>query len=62
MKVSRKHIDKFFEPKRLAMAGASRNPKKFGYGVFKELQKKGYEVLLKKERGCMQPRPEMNQV
>lgn len=45
MQVSRKHIDKFFEPKRLAVAGASRNPKKFGHGIFKELLNKGYEVL-----------------
>jgi predicted CoA-binding protein len=45
MKVTRKEIEKFFEPKKLAIAGASRNPKKFGHGIFKELLSKGYEVV-----------------
>ena len=37
-------IEKFLEPKKLALAGASRNPKKFGGTVLKELTGKGYEV------------------
>jgi len=45
MKTTRKDIEKFFEPKKLAIAGASRNPKKFGHGIFKELLDKGYEVI-----------------
>jgi predicted CoA-binding protein len=45
MKTTRKNIEKFFEPRKLAIAGASRNPKKFGYGIFKELLDKGYEVI-----------------
>ena len=45
MKIAKKDIEKFFEPKKLAIAGASRNPKKFGYGIFKELLSKGYEVI-----------------
>jgi predicted CoA-binding protein len=45
MKVTKKDIEKFFEPGKLAVAGVSRNPKKFGYGVFKELLNKGYKVI-----------------
>ena len=45
MKIAKKDIEKFFEPKKLAIAGASRNPKKFGHGIFKELLTKGYEVI-----------------
>ena len=37
-------IQKFLEPKKLAIAGVSRNPKKFGGAVFKELKEKGYEL------------------
>jgi len=42
--VTKKDIEKFLEPKKLAIAGVSRNPKKFGYMVYLELKKKGYEV------------------
>ena len=45
MKVTRQQIDDFLKEKRIAMAGVSRDPKKFGYQVFKELQNKGYHVL-----------------
>jgi len=45
MKITKKDIDIFLQPKKLAIAGASRNPKKFGYGIFKELLKNGYEVI-----------------
>ena len=37
-------IKKFLEPKKIAIAGASANPKKFGYAVFKELRQKEYDV------------------
>jgi predicted CoA-binding protein len=45
MKVRRQQIDDFFKGKQIAIAGVSRNPKKFGYTVFKELSSKGYEIL-----------------
>ncbi len=37
-------IQKFLEPKKLAVAGASRDPKKFGGTIFKELKEKGFEL------------------
>jgi len=37
-------IQDFLEPKKLAIAGASRNPKKFGGTVVTELKKRGYEL------------------
>ncbi|HOI50514.1 MAG TPA: CoA-binding protein [Prolixibacteraceae bacterium] len=37
-------IKSFLEPKKLAVAGASRNPKKFGGIVLAELKKKGFEL------------------
>lgn len=45
MKVSKAQIQDFFENKSLAIAGVSRNEKKFGNVVFKELIKKDYQVL-----------------
>jgi len=44
MKASRKSIEAFLAPRKLAIAGVSRNPKKFGYAVFNELRIKGFEV------------------
>lgn len=41
MMITKKQIDAFFEQKKVAVAGASRNPKKFGYQVYKTLQEKG---------------------
>lgn len=38
-------IQKFLEPKKIALAGASRNPKKFGGTVLKELAQKGFEIF-----------------
>jgi predicted CoA-binding protein len=35
---------KFFDNKKVALAGISRNPGKFGNAVFKELRQKGFEV------------------
>jgi hypothetical protein len=37
-------IQKFLEPQKFAVAGASRNPKKFGGAVFKELKEKGFDL------------------
>ena len=45
MKTSKAIIDNFLEPKKMAMAGVSRNTKKFGYAVFKELKDQGYQVF-----------------
>jgi len=44
MKASRKAIESFLSTKKIAIAGVSRNPKKFGYTVFKELTQKGFDV------------------
>ena len=38
-------IKEFLEPKKMAFAGASRNPKKFGAIVFKELKDRGFELF-----------------
>jgi len=37
-------IHKFLEPRKFAVAGASRNLKKFGGSVFKELRDNGFEL------------------
>jgi predicted CoA-binding protein len=37
-------IQQFLAQKNIAVAGVSRNSKKFGNAVFKELKKKGYQV------------------
>ncbi len=37
-------IQTFLEPKELAIAGVSRNPKKFGRHVYEHLKKNGYKV------------------
>lgn len=42
---TKKDIEKFLEPKKIAVAGVSRNPKKFGHMVFSELKKKGYALF-----------------
>ena len=44
MKTSLKSIKAFLENRKLAIAGVSRDPKKFGYTVFADLRKKGYEI------------------
>jgi len=45
MKTSKKSIEKFLEARKMAIAGVSRNPKKFGVTVYKELKAKGYIVF-----------------
>jgi len=42
--VTLNEIQKFLEPRKLAIAGASRNLKKFGGVVFKELRERGFEL------------------
>ena len=37
-------IEKFLAPKKMAVAGVSRNPKKFGYIAFKELAERGFDL------------------
>jgi hypothetical protein len=43
--VTLKDIQEFLEPKKLAIAGASRNPKKFGGTVVTEMVKRGYKLF-----------------
>lgn len=40
-----KQINDFLEAQPIAMAGVSRNPKKFGYTAFKELREKGMKLV-----------------
>jgi len=42
---SLKEIQDFLKPGKLAIAGASRDPKKFGGSVLNDLKKKGYELF-----------------
>jgi predicted CoA-binding protein len=44
MKATKVQIDSFLAIRKVAIAGVSRDPKKFGYLVFKQLQEKGFEV------------------
>jgi uncharacterized protein len=42
--LTRSAIDVFLNDKTLAIAGVSRNPKKFGFMVYKTLREKGYDL------------------
>jgi predicted CoA-binding protein len=42
---NRQIIDNFLTSKRLAMAGVSRNPRKFGNIMFRTLKEKGYSII-----------------
>jgi uncharacterized protein len=42
--VTLNEIQKFLEPRKMAIAGVSRNPKKFGGAVFRELKEKGFDL------------------
>ncbi len=44
MKTTKASIDMFLATSKIAIAGVSRDPKKFGYLIFKQLKEKGYEV------------------
>jgi predicted CoA-binding protein len=43
--VTKKEIADFFEPKKLAVVGVSRDVKKFSHIVFKDLKARGYKVF-----------------
>lgn len=43
--ITLRQIENFLEPKKMAVAGVSRNPNKFGYHVYAELKKKGFELF-----------------
>lgn len=43
-KVTLNQIRQFLEPGKIAVAGASRNPKKFGGMLVKDLKEKGFEI------------------
>jgi len=45
MKATKASIENFFSSRKIAIAGVSRNPKKFGYQVFQLLKDKGIEVF-----------------
>jgi len=45
MKTSRQQLDIFFSATPLAIAGVSRDPKKFGHAVFKTLTDRGLKVF-----------------
>jgi uncharacterized protein len=40
-----KQINEFIDSQPIALVGASRNPKKFGYSAFKELKEKGMKLV-----------------
>jgi len=40
-----KQINEFLDSQPIALVGVSRNPKKFGYVVFKELKEKGMKLI-----------------
>ncbi len=42
--ISLNDIQRFLAPKKLAIAGASRNPKKFGGMIIKELKERGFDI------------------
>jgi len=43
--VSLRQIEEFLGSEPIALAGVSRNPKKFGYAAFKELKEKGMNIV-----------------
>jgi len=44
MKATQASIESFLAPRKAAVAGVSRDPKKFGHQVFKHLRERGFEV------------------
>ena len=44
MKTTQASINSFFSSRKIAIAGVSRDPKKFGHLVFKQLKDNGFEV------------------
>ncbi len=45
MKATKKSIEPFLTPGKIAIAGVSRNRKKFGYMIYEMLKKQGYQVF-----------------
>lgn len=45
MKATLRQIEEFLESEPIAMAGVSRNPKKFGFAAFRELKEKGMNII-----------------
>lgn len=45
MKATRKSIESFLSSRKIAIAGVSRDPKKFGQTVMKELKERGFELF-----------------
>jgi predicted CoA-binding protein len=43
--VTLKQIEEFLASEPMALAGVSRNPRKFGFAAFKELKKKGMNII-----------------
>ena len=43
--VTLKQIEEFMASEPIAMAGVSRNPKKFGFAAFRELKEKGMNII-----------------
>jgi len=43
--VTLRQIEEFLGSEPIAMAGVSRNPKKFGFAAFKELKEKGMDII-----------------
>lgn len=43
--VTLKQIEEFIAAEPIAMAGVSRNPKKFGFAAFRELKEKGMNII-----------------
>ena len=46
MKTSKASVNSFFESRKLAIAGVSRDPKKFGYAVMNKLKETGFTIFL----------------
>lgn len=44
MTATKASIDTFLSSRKIAIAGVSRDPKKFGHQVFRQLKEKGYEL------------------
>jgi len=45
MRSTREDIEDFLAQKRLVMVGVSRNPKDFSRGLFRDLRRRGYDMV-----------------
>ena len=45
MRATKQSVENFFAQKTFALVGVSRNERKFGSAIFKELTKKGYKIF-----------------